>query len=84
MKVSRVVGPALLGACLYGAVTNSYPTDAEKDAFGDAAATNAVGGSRGMRSKGDATFLSRVIKRCPPFSHATGMSRPLFAERGGA
>ena len=42
MKVSRVVGPALLGACLYGAVTNSYPTDAEKDAFGDAAATNAV------------------------------------------
>ena len=33
--------------------------------------------AKGMRSKGDATFLSRVIKRCPPFSHATGMSRPL-------
>ena len=31
-----------------------------------------------MRNKGDATFLSRVIKRCPPFSHATGMSRPLW------
>ena len=83
MKMSRIVGPMLLGACLYGAVTNSYPTDAEKDAVGDAAATNAVGGSRGLRRNGDATFLSRVIKRCPPFSHATGMSRLLCVKRDG-
>ena len=42
MKLSNAFGYALLGTCLYGAVTNSFLTDEEKDDVGEIDATNEV------------------------------------------
>ena len=42
MKISKLIGNALLGTCLYGAVMNSFPTNEEKDAVGEIDATNEV------------------------------------------
>ena len=42
MKISNLIGNALLGTCLYGAVVNSFPTNEEKDAVGEIDATNEV------------------------------------------
>ena len=42
MKLTNLIGPALLGTCLYGAVVNSFPTNEEKDAVGEIDATNEV------------------------------------------
>ena len=42
MKISDLIGNALLGTCLYGAVMNSFPTNEEKDAVGEIDATNEV------------------------------------------
>ena len=42
MKISNLIGNALLGTCLYGAVTNSFLTNEEKDTLGEIGATNAV------------------------------------------
>ena len=42
MKISNAFGYALLGTCLYGAVTNSFLTDEEKGALEEIGATNEV------------------------------------------
>ena len=42
MKILKLIGNALLGTCLYGAVMNSFPTDEEKEAVGEIDATNEV------------------------------------------
>ena len=42
MRLTNLIGPALLGTCLYGAVMNSFPTNEEKDAVGEIDATNEV------------------------------------------
>ena len=42
MRLTKLIGPALLGTCLYGAVMNSFPTNEEKDAVGEIDATNEV------------------------------------------
>ena len=42
MRISKLIGNALLGTCLYGAVMNSFPTNEEKDAVGEIDATNEV------------------------------------------
>ena len=42
MKILKLIGNALLGTCLYGAVMNSFPTNEEKDAVGEIDATNEV------------------------------------------
>ena len=42
MKISKLIGNALLGTCLYGAVANSFLTDEEKEAVGEIDATNEV------------------------------------------
>ena len=72
MKISDLIGNALLGTCLCGAVMNSFPTNEEKDAVGEIDATNEVeraGGAAVMEAYGfaktmtEAEIVAELFKR---------------------